>query len=482
MRRDRRLRRLPRRVPRRDPDGVLSTFEREYPYGWLGILAEVAPSNDELVYAHHERGFALLSLRSPELSRATTSSARPTRTSTTGRTSGSGRSSSSARRSTAGRSHEGPILEKGVTGMRSFVAEPMQHGRLFLAGDAAHIVPPTGAKGLNLAIADVRAARRGARRLVRDRLDRPASTRYSDACLRRVWRAEHFSWWMTSMLHRHDGRRSVRLEAAAVAAALRHVVRGGGDGPRRELRRAHDAVAGSDPRRPAPVFVAARGRGGLASLPRRRSGDRDHVLAPAGSRAVPRVRQRPRRRPRSRARLRELPGRARRDRRARVRRGQSDRPLDSRRSDRRRDSLCRRLLAGRRRRGGSRREAGQRRLRNGRADRARPHGARVAPRRQVEPGGGEATRCESSWLSSRSSWRCRGWPPSSASSSTACRCSAGYSRPDATRQTSRCPACTTATTTGSTACSSCSPRCCSRARCRRCDIATCASRPGSTSR
>jgi p-hydroxybenzoate 3-monooxygenase len=185
------------------PGGVLRTFNREYAFGWLGILASVAPSIDELVYVHHERGFALLSLRSPALSRYYLQ-CRPdenlddwaderiweelqTRTAIEGWT-----------------LSEGPILEKGVTGMRSFVAEPMQYGRLYLAGDAAHIVPPTGAKGLNLAINDVR--------LLAEALiewDRTGSTAaldgYSAACLRHVWRAEHFSWWMTSMLHKLDG-------------------------------------------------------------------------------------------------------------------------------------------------------------------------------------------------------------------------------------------------------------------------------------
>jgi len=182
------------------PDGVLQIFEREYPFGWLGILAEVAPSSDELVYAHHERGFALLSLRSPERSRyyvqcdpADVAEDWPdnrvwdelrARTALDGWT-----------------LEEGPVLEKGVTPMRSFVTEPMQYGRLFLVGDAAHIVPPTGAKGLNLAVADARTL---AEALVewyggggRDHLDA-----YSETCLRRVWRAEQFSYWMTSMLHR----------------------------------------------------------------------------------------------------------------------------------------------------------------------------------------------------------------------------------------------------------------------------------------
>ncbi len=179
---------------------VLRTFEREYPYAWLGVLADAPPSSEELVYAHHAHGFALLSLRSPTRSRlylqgrpAEDLSEWPdsriwaelrTRTALAGWTLG-----------------EGPILEKGVTGMRSFVAEPMQHGRLFLAGDAAHIVPPTGAKGLNLAAHDVG--------VLADALiawyrtgSRAALDAYSRECLRRVWRAEHFSWWMTSMLHR----------------------------------------------------------------------------------------------------------------------------------------------------------------------------------------------------------------------------------------------------------------------------------------
>jgi p-hydroxybenzoate 3-monooxygenase len=184
------------------PAGLLRTYEREYPFGWLGILAAVAPSNEELVYAHHERGFALLSLRSPELSRLYIQCRHEediadwpddriwdelqTRVGLEGWT-----------------LEEGPVLEKGVTGMRSFVAEPMQHGSLYLAGDAAHIVPPTGAKGLNLAIADVKIL---AQAIVGwyGSGDRSGLEGYSEACLRRVWRAEHFSYWMTSMLHVDD--------------------------------------------------------------------------------------------------------------------------------------------------------------------------------------------------------------------------------------------------------------------------------------
>jgi p-hydroxybenzoate 3-monooxygenase len=185
------------------PLGVLREFHREYPYGWLGILAEVAPSNDELIYAHNEDGFALLSMRSPELSRLYLQCA-------------PGEdleewpderiwSELQARLGVDGWAlHEGPILEKGVTPMRSFVAEPMQWGSLFLAGDAAHIVPPTGAKGLNLAVRDVQVLAEALVAWYRDG-DRTKLDAYSETCLRRVWRAEHFSWWMTTMLHRSPG-------------------------------------------------------------------------------------------------------------------------------------------------------------------------------------------------------------------------------------------------------------------------------------
>jgi p-hydroxybenzoate 3-monooxygenase len=186
------------------PPGVIREFTRDYPFGWLGILASVAPSSEELVYAHHERGFALLSMRSPDVSRLYLQCAPDedlsewpderiwdelqTRLGVDGWT-----------------LHEGEIVEKGVTPMRSFVAEPMQWGRLYLAGDAAHIVPPTGAKGLNLAVRDVHVL---ADAIVAwyGRGDRTLLDAYSETCLRRVWRAEHFSWWMTTMLHRRpDG-------------------------------------------------------------------------------------------------------------------------------------------------------------------------------------------------------------------------------------------------------------------------------------
>jgi p-hydroxybenzoate 3-monooxygenase len=185
------------------PGGVLSSFSREYPYGWLGILAEVAPSNDELVYAHHANGFALLSLRSPELSRLYLQCAPDE--DLDGWPDDRIWAELQTRLGVAGWTlSEGPVLEKIVTGMRSFVVEPMQHGRLFLTGDAAHIVPPTGAKGLNLAIADVRLLAEALVSWYRTGSEELLEA-YSANCLRRVWRAEHFSWWMTSMLHRPPG-------------------------------------------------------------------------------------------------------------------------------------------------------------------------------------------------------------------------------------------------------------------------------------
>jgi p-hydroxybenzoate 3-monooxygenase len=178
----------------------LTTYDHTYPFAWLGILAEAPPSHEELVYCYHERGFALHSMRSPRITRLYLQVPPD-----------EDLAAWSDNRIWAELHHrlardgftltEGPILEKGISGMRSFVIEPMRYGRLFLAGDAAHIVPPTGAKGMNLAIADVRRLAIALGRLLRDgRAD--LADAYSDACLRRVWRAEHFSWWMTSMLHR----------------------------------------------------------------------------------------------------------------------------------------------------------------------------------------------------------------------------------------------------------------------------------------
>ncbi|HKP18435.1 MAG TPA: 4-hydroxybenzoate 3-monooxygenase [Gaiellaceae bacterium] len=182
------------------PAGVLSEFSREYPFGWLGILAAVRPSIEEVLYSAHERGFALLSLRTPELSRYYIQCAHDEDAEAW--TDDEIWAELQRRVGLPGwELIEGPVLEKGVTGMRSFVVEPMQHGRLFLAGDAAHIVPPTGAKGLNLAIQDVRVLAEAIAAWCRTG-DDARLERYSADCLRHVWRAEHFSWWMTTMLHR----------------------------------------------------------------------------------------------------------------------------------------------------------------------------------------------------------------------------------------------------------------------------------------
>ncbi|KVU30278.1 4-hydroxybenzoate 3-monooxygenase [Burkholderia ubonensis] len=176
------------------------TFERVYPYAWLGILADAAPSLDELVYAHHERGFALFSMRSPAVTRLYLQ-CRPDENVDEW---------SDARiwdelhtrfsNDTGWTPSEGRITQKSVTPMRSFVSETMQYGRLFLAGDAAHIVPPTGAKGMNLAVADVRALARALGARYRDG-GAALLDAYSATCLDRIWRAEHFSYFMTNMLH-----------------------------------------------------------------------------------------------------------------------------------------------------------------------------------------------------------------------------------------------------------------------------------------
>jgi p-hydroxybenzoate 3-monooxygenase len=180
------------------PVTALRAYDREYPYGWVGILSESPPPADELIYAYHERGFALYSMRSPNLARlyfqcapdedienwpdaliwkelqARLGGTRPLA--------------------------EGAVVQKGVTAMRSFVVEPMQYGRLFLAGDSAHIQPPTGAKGMNLAIADVLVLARAITEFYRFG-HRDLLERYSATCLRRVWKAQRFSWWMTQLFH-----------------------------------------------------------------------------------------------------------------------------------------------------------------------------------------------------------------------------------------------------------------------------------------
>ena len=185
------------------PEGALRFYEKVYPFGWLGILAEAAPASPELIYSNHERGFALLSMRTPEISRLYLQ-CRPDED--LAEWPDERIWDELQRRFATGdgfRLNQGPVLQKGVTAMRSFVAEPMRHGRLFLAGDAAHIVPPTGAKGLNLAAADVRILAHALAAWYRSG-DTALLERYSEICLRRVWRAQHFSWWMTNMLHRSE--------------------------------------------------------------------------------------------------------------------------------------------------------------------------------------------------------------------------------------------------------------------------------------
>jgi len=186
------------------PAGVLRVFERVYPFGWLGVLAEAEPSSHELIYASHDRGFALHSMRSPTLSRnylqvdpEDAVDAWPDERFW----------DEFQRRMETGdgfHANEGPVIEKSITAMRSFVVEPMQFGRLFLAGDAAHIVPPTGAKGMNLAVRDVVVLAEALVERYRSGSDTLLAA-YTDRCLRHVWRAQHFSWWMTSMLHRAPG-------------------------------------------------------------------------------------------------------------------------------------------------------------------------------------------------------------------------------------------------------------------------------------
>jgi p-hydroxybenzoate 3-monooxygenase len=191
--------------PSRDaiPANTRKEHARTYPFGWFGILVEGPPSTEELIYALHDRGFALVSTRSPEIQRLyfqcdpeDTVDNWPDEKIW---------DELQARLATGDWTLEkGNIFQKNIVQMRSFLCEPMQHGRLFLAGDAAHIVPPTGAKGMNLAVADVRVLARGLTEFYSSGSTEILDA-YSKTCLRRVWKASRFSWWMTSMLHRfHD--------------------------------------------------------------------------------------------------------------------------------------------------------------------------------------------------------------------------------------------------------------------------------------
>ncbi|HZN74873.1 MAG TPA: 4-hydroxybenzoate 3-monooxygenase [Micromonosporaceae bacterium] len=183
------------------PDGVLTSYERDYPYAWLGILAQAPPSSEELIYAYHDRGFALHSMRSPQITRMYLQVTPDEDVELWPDERIWAELRTRLARHDGFTLADGPILEKAVTALRSAVVDPMRYGRLFLAGDAAHIVPATGAKGLNLAVADVNVLAEALGEFYatgrEDLLDA-----YSQRCLRRVWRVQHFSWWMTSMLHK----------------------------------------------------------------------------------------------------------------------------------------------------------------------------------------------------------------------------------------------------------------------------------------
>jgi p-hydroxybenzoate 3-monooxygenase len=183
------------------PAGALKAFERAYPFGWLGVLAEVPPVSHELIYTNHERGFALASMRTPRRSRYYVQCALDDQADAW--TDDALWDEVRGRRvpATAQSLTTGPSIEKSIAPLRSFVAEPMRYGNLFLAGDAAHIVPPTGAKGLNLAAADVRVLALAFREHYSEASD-AGLRHYSDTCLRRIWKAERFSWWFTSLMHR----------------------------------------------------------------------------------------------------------------------------------------------------------------------------------------------------------------------------------------------------------------------------------------
>ena len=183
------------------PSDVLKIFERVYPFGWLGVLADTPPVNDELVYARHERGFALCSQRSASRSRYYLQVPAEEKVEDWSDQRFWAELKTRLPKALAERLVTGPSIEKSIAPLRSFVVEPMQYGRLFLLGDAAHIVPPTGAKGLNLAASDVSTLFNMLCKVYTEgRTD--LLERYSEVCLRRIWKAERFSWWMTSMLHR----------------------------------------------------------------------------------------------------------------------------------------------------------------------------------------------------------------------------------------------------------------------------------------
>jgi len=183
------------------PKDLMQVFEREYPFGWLGVLAEVPPPWEELIYANSERGFALASMRSPTRVRCYVQCSLDDRVESWSDTRFWDEFRRRIGEEIADRVTPAPSIEKSIAPLRSFVVEPLRFGRLFLAGDAAHIVPPTGAKGLNLAVSDVCYLHEALRDFYLERNER-ALDEYSARCLRRIWKAERFSWWMTRQLHR----------------------------------------------------------------------------------------------------------------------------------------------------------------------------------------------------------------------------------------------------------------------------------------
>jgi p-hydroxybenzoate 3-monooxygenase len=183
------------------PTNAIKTFEREYPFGWLGILSETPPVSNELIYASHARGFALCSMRSPTRSRYYVQCTLDDHVDNWSDDRFWDELKLRLDDEAVARLVTGPSIEKSIAPLRSFVAEPMRFGRLFLAGDAAHIVPPTGAKGLNLAVSDVHYLSEALREFYADK-SMAALDGYSQQALARVWKAERFSWWMTSVLHR----------------------------------------------------------------------------------------------------------------------------------------------------------------------------------------------------------------------------------------------------------------------------------------
>ena len=202
------------------PEALRRDYQRVYPFGWFGILAEAPPSSDELIYARHERGFALVSTRSPNVQRMYFQCDPKDNVDNWSDDRIWAELHARVDSDEGHKVVEGKIFQKNIVGMRSFVSTTMQYGRLFLAGDAAHIVPPTGAKGLNLAVSDVRILSDALRAFYKeDRSDKLES--YSETALKRIWRAEHFSYWMTRMMHRLDD--ASPFEQQLQVAELEHV-------------------------------------------------------------------------------------------------------------------------------------------------------------------------------------------------------------------------------------------------------------------